>query len=92
MFSTLTLVISVLIALGVCAAVAWKLAENSQKLELYRIEHIQAKDHSRYLDVLRRELANHLVKHDSSRFLRSCRESHFELSRRVFMDKGKRSY
>lgn len=80
MFSTLTLVISVLIALGVGAAAAWKLAENSRKSEIYRIEHIQAKDHSRYLDVLRRELANHLLRHDSSRFLRSYRERHVELS------------
>jgi len=80
-FSTLTLVISVLIAIGVGAAAAWKFAESSQKLELYRSESLQANDHSHYVDVLRRELANHLIRHDSARFLSSYRERHFELNK-----------
>lgn len=81
MFSTLTLAISALTALGIGAAAAWKFAESNQKIALYRLESLQAKDQSHYLDVLRRELANHLIRHDSERFLRLYRERHFELNK-----------
>ena len=79
MYETFTVVIAMIVTLGFGVAVGWWTAAKAFKLEIYGIEHRVADDQANYLMILRRELANYVIRSEPVKFLNAYKKNHDEL-------------
>jgi hypothetical protein len=79
MYETFTVVIAMIVTLGFGVAVGWWTAAKAFKLEIYGIEHRVADDQANYLMILRRELANYVIRREPVRFINAYKKNHEDL-------------
>lgn len=81
MYETFTVIVGILVALVAGVAVGWWSAAKAFKLNIYQLDHRVADDHNNYLMILRRELANYIIRKEPEKFLNAYKRNHDELKR-----------
>jgi hypothetical protein len=79
MYETFTVVIAMIVTLGFGVAVGWWTAAKAFKLEIHGIESRVADDQANYLMILRRELANYVIRSEPVKFLNAYKKNHEDL-------------
>jgi hypothetical protein len=81
MYESFTVGVSMIVALGVGVAAGWWFATKAFKSESYELGNRVADDQNNYLMILRRELANYVIRKEPEKFLDAYKKNHAELSR-----------
>lgn len=81
MYETFTVIVGIVVALVAGVAVGWWSAAKAFKLNIYQLDHRVADDHNSYLMILRRELANYVIRREPIIFLNAYKKNHDELKR-----------
>jgi hypothetical protein len=81
MYETFTVIIGIVVALVAGVAAGRRTLAKTHKWTINQLEHRVANDHNQYFMVLRRELANYVIRREPGKFLESYRKNHDELKR-----------
>jgi hypothetical protein len=80
MYETFTVAIAIIVTLGFGVAVGWWIAAKVFHLEIYGFKHRVADDQANYLMILRRELANYVIRSEPVKFLDAYKKNHEDLN------------